>query len=173
MDIFSRRTTFNGGFNMISTQILFAGFKTGLSFSNVGVGYNQQIVRIWDLDGSSGNTYLIAGHAMGQATVGKTIGPSNTGNAFYQRYSDICQANQNTLMLNASTSCSSNPGAASSQFGGTLKMTLTGVVINGITLSADANDPVIRQSLGMTFISMDWDEQTGAQRSAQQNLAAA
>jgi hypothetical protein len=172
MDIFQRKTTFGGGFNMISTQVLFAGFKSGLSFSNVGVGYNQQLVRLWDLDGASGSTYLIAGHAMGQASVGKTIGPKSTGNAFYQRYCDVCQASGNTLMLSASTSCAANTAGAS-QFGGKLRMTLTGVVANGITLSADAMDPVIRQSMALTFISLDWDEQTGAQQAAQQALNAA
>jgi hypothetical protein len=171
MDIFQRRTSFGGGFSMLTAKIIFAGFKTGLAFSNIGVGYNQQIVRLWDLDGASGNTYLIAGHAMGQASIGKTIGPRPTTNAFYQRYGDVCQASQNTLSLSASTACTAGTQGAT-QFGGSLSIGLSGVVANGITLSADAQDPVIRQSMALTFIALDWDEQTSASQAAQSTIAA-
>ena len=59
MDMFQRRTTFGGGFNAVSAKVLFAGFKTGLAFETVNVAYNQQIVRLWDLDGDAGNEILM------------------------------------------------------------------------------------------------------------------
>ena len=160
MDMFQRRTTFGGGFNAASAKVLFAGFKSGLAFETVGVSYQQQLVRLWDLDGDAGNTYLVAGHPAGSVNVSKAIGPRNISTAFYERYADVCRAAENNLMLQAKTGCISNSGSGTTT-NGQLRISMSGVVITGVSVQVSSNDPIMRQSLAMSFISLEWDEQGG------------
>lgn len=157
MDMFQRRTTFGGGFNAISAKVMFAGYRSGLAFETLGVSYQQQLVRLWDLDGDAGNVYLVAGHPAGNVNVSKAIGPRNISTAFYERYADVCRAAENNLMLQAATSCISKAGGR--QYAGQIRLSMSGVVITGVTVQVTANDPIMRQSLAMSFISLDWDEQ--------------
>jgi len=172
MEIFHRRTTFGGGFNAITAKVLFSGFRTGLAFESVNVSYNQQLVRIFDLDGNAGNTYLVAGHAMGRANISRTIGPRALSDAFYTRYGDVCRAAENVLAIAADVGCDSN-SAANRQFSGSVDLRLNGVVIDGITIGLNAQDPIIRQSMSLTFISLEHQERTGAQAQANENITQA
>src|SRR5689334_11200621 len=127
MDIFARRTTFGGGFNAVSAKVLFAGFRSGLAFETVGVQYQQQLIRLWDLDGDASNTYLVAGHPSGNASISKAIGPRALGVAFYQRYADVCQAAENNLMISAAVGCISS--TTQNRRTGAVQISMTGVVI--------------------------------------------
>ena len=172
MDMYQRRTTFGGGFSSTQTRVLFAGFKTGLAFDSLNVSYNQQVVRLWDLDGDAGNTYLVTGHAMGQANVNKTIGPRAANNAFYERYSDPCRASENTLLMETTTGCDSKVGSGG-LYGGRLRLTMTGVLAQGVNVGVSSMDPVIRQGMGLMFISLDWDEASGSQQAARDSVTQA
>lgn len=158
MDMFQRRTTFGGGFNAVSAKVLFAGYRSGLAFETMGVSYQQQLVRLWDLDGDAGNVYLVAGHPAGNVNVSKAIGPRNISTAFYERYADVCRASENNLMLQARTGCISRSGSGR-DFGGQIRLSMAGVTITGVSVQVSANDPIMRQSLAMSFISLNWDEQ--------------
>jgi len=162
MDMFQRRTTFGGGFNATSAKVMFAGFRSGLAFETLSIGYQQQVVKLWDLDGDAGNVYLVAGHPAGNANISKAIGPRNVSTAFYERYADVCRAAENNLMLQARTSCISNAGAGR-DYGGQIRISMTGVTISGVSVQVSANDPIMRQSLALSFISLDWDEQESSQ----------
>lgn len=161
MDMFQRRTTFGGGFNAVGAKVLFAGFKSGLAFETINIAYSQQIVKLWDLDGEAGNVYLVAGHPSGQASISKAIGPRAVSTAFYERYADVCRAAENNLMLQANVGCISRAGAGR-QYGGQIRMSMTGVLINGVNVAVSANDPVMRQSMALSFISLDWAESANA-----------
>ena len=161
MDMFQRRTTFGGGFNATSAKVLFAGYRSGLAFETIGVSYQQQLVRLWDLDGDAGNVYLVAGHPSGSANISKAIGPRNISTAFYERYADVCRAAENNLMLQARTGCISRSGSGR-EYGGQIRLSLSGVTITGVSVQVSANDPIMRQSLALAFISLDWDEQSNA-----------
>ena len=164
MDMFKRRTTFGGGFNATSAKVLFAGFQSGLAFETMSVQYAQQVVRLWDLDGSGGNTYLVAGHAQGNASVSKAIGPRALATAFYQRYGDVCRASENQLFFHAETGCVSDSGGGGVTNAGAINLSMSGVVIEGVNLQVSANDPIMRQSFAMQFIALDWDERGGPAR---------
>ncbi|MFA5525229.1 MAG: hypothetical protein WC992_00190 [Acholeplasmataceae bacterium] len=162
MDVFERKTTFAGGFNATSTKVVFAGFRSGLSFDTVGFNYNQQVVRLWDLDGDGGSTYLVAGPASGSLQIAKTIGPRSLSLEFYQRYSSVCRASENILALQASVGCITKTGESGTR-SGSLNIALNGVVFAGINLNVASSDPIIRQGLAGTFISLEWDEQGASQ----------
>lgn len=162
MDMFQRRTTFGGGFNAVSAKVIFAGFRSGLAFETLGVSYQQQLVRLWDLDGEAGNVYLVAGHPAGSVNVSKAIGPRNISTAFYERYADVCRAAENNLALQARTGCISRSGAGR-EYGGQIRLNMAGVVITGVSVQVSANDPIMRQSLAMSFISLDWNEEANTE----------
>jgi len=170
MDIFQRRTTFGGGFNATTAKVLFAGFKTGLAFESVSINYNQQVALLWDLDGDGGHVYMVAGHATGGANINKVIGPSSLSEAFYERYTDVCRVAENTMMLETNVGCVSKVGATGST-AGSLRITLNGVLMEGIGLGLTADNPIIRTAGQIRFIGMDWVEQTTAQATAAANVA--
>ena len=156
-DMFQRRTTFGGGFNAVAAKVVFSGFRSGLALENVNVNYQQQIVRLWDLDGDSGNVYLVANHPQGNASIGKAIGPRAISTAFYERYGDVCRASENNLMVQAKTGCISNTAGVGSQ-SGHIRLAMSGVVIAGVGVQITANNPVMRQNMNLTFVALDWDE---------------
>ncbi len=162
MDIFQRRTTFGGGFNALTAKVIFSGFKAGMAFESVNFQYQQQLVRLWDLDGDAGNTYLVAGHPQGAANVGKAIGPRSISTAFYERYGDVCRATENNLSISANVGCVTKAGGLA-VFGGVLTINLTAVVISSVSVQITANEPVMRQAMAMSFVSLDWDESGGNQ----------
>ena len=157
MDMFQRRTTFGGGFNASSTKVQFAGFKAGLGFNTMNLSYQQQIARIHDLDGDGGNVYLVAGHPSGTANVNKIIGPRSLSSAFYSRYGDVCRASENNLTLHTETNCLSSSGGTSTS-SGKLRLVLEGVLLQGVSLAFNSENPVSNQSMGMSFIALDWTE---------------
>lgn len=157
MDMFQRRTTFGGGFNSTTAKVIFAGFKSGLAFETISTQYQQQLVKLWDLDGEAGNVYLVAGHPSGNANISKAIGPRAISTAFYQRYADVCRAAENQLMLQATTGCISRAGGGGSK-SGSIRLAMSGTLINAVSVQVSANDPIMRQAMALTFISLDWEE---------------
>ncbi|MFA7161748.1 MAG: hypothetical protein WC083_04170 [Candidatus Methanomethylophilaceae archaeon] len=156
--VFQKRAVFGGGFDGTRTKLVFAGFRSGLTFENIQVSYNQQIVRIWELDGGDGTTYMITGHAAGQGAISKVVGPSTLSNAFYQRYSDACRVAENNLMMEASVGCSADVMGQTRTFNNSVDLNVGGVLMGGMSLGAGGESPIIRQSMNMQFVTLDWNE---------------
>lgn len=169
MNLFQRRTTFGGGFNAATAKVLFAGFKAGLAFESVSVNYQQQVALLWDLDGEGGHVYMVAGHATGGASINKVIGPSSLSQAFYERYCDVCRVAENTMLLEANIGCISKVGGTGT-VSGALRITLNGVLIEGVNVGLTAENPIIRSAAQIRFIGLDWSEQTTAQAAAANSI---
>ena len=61
-DIFQQRTTFGGGFNAHSAKVTLGALAggrqaAGFSVEALGFNYQQQVVRIWDLEAEASDAY--------------------------------------------------------------------------------------------------------------------
>src|SRR6478609_7370678 len=112
-DIFNRASNKLGkAFAADGAAVAFSGedglLGAGMIVQNVNIGYQQQVTRIYEI--GSDLTYYIAGRVQGNLTVGRIVGPGVIMGAFYAKFGNVCNAQDNVMNLMVATGCNPSRG---------------------------------------------------------------
>ena len=144
-DIFGRDLEYGGGFQPEGTTVSMSGITGGAIVRNISIGYQQAISRIWDL--GSGKCFFVAGHTNGTWSIGKLAGPGASISAL-AGYT-VCAPG--TLSFNGANGLC-GPVAAGAA-GANYK--LYNVITVQVSLSVNADDMIINEGVGGTFLSLN------------------
>jgi hypothetical protein len=169
-DVFARRElNFNGAFTA-DTGLISGGTLTGVLMQSIGLNYQQQISRIYDLGtaGAQANVYYIGGRSSGNMNVAHVVGPALALQAYYTSFSDVCQAGSNNIAVNLSRSACGAPAAQGTTLNGgvataTVSYKAKYCVLVGIGMNVGAQDLVIQESSNLTFANLEFTESGGPQ----------
>jgi hypothetical protein len=156
-DIFSRATdAYGGSFSADGATVAFteglgvqavAGTAVGLLVQNMTVGYQQSVLRIYEI--GSNFHFLVAGRTQGQAGLARVLGPRKVSVAFYAKFGDVCNAATNIIDLAFKANCRFNqPGSS------TMRLQARYCVINSIGVSMNSQDSLISENLSLMFCSL-------------------
>jgi hypothetical protein len=159
-DVFNNQSMYGGSFRANRSTLTFTtgeGELGGLGLLVQGVQgrYSQSVMRVFEI-GPENRVYFIVGRAAGQIGLDRIQGPFAVSNTFVKRFGDACLIDQNKIRLttidgacdNATTSAASNTAAGNIGYG------FEHCVLTNIGVAISAGDMVIRENLGMEFISM-------------------
>lgn len=158
LDVFSRKTdVYGGGFAADQCAISFPkigddGGEIGLLIQRLGVAYQQQITRLYEVGHEA--IYYVGGRTSGEISVDRVVGPKAISAAFYQTYGDLCNARTNTLDLNIMTSCVGSSGNYTE--GVTYTCAMCVITSLGVTISAQ--DMLINESLRIMTSNVQYTE---------------
>lgn len=126
----------------------------GLLVQQLQLSYQRQVTRFWALGTRA--QYYIEGRTEGQGQMSRIVGPQGLIDEMATVLADFCSVATRTVSL-SSTGDDCNKiitnGTATATRGG-LALTLGGIIANGITFGADANQFIINSSINLMFASM-------------------
>lgn len=157
-DIFGTDASVGGTFrgNKFSMTVANAGDLAfeGALVQQLQLSYQRQVTRFWALGTRA--QYYIEGRTEGQGQMSRIVGPQGLIDELATKLADFCTVATRTVSLSSTNdSCNKivNNGVAGNALGG-LSLTLQGVIANGITFGADANQFVINSSISLMFAAM-------------------
>ncbi len=143
-----------------------AGVDIGVLLQNLQLQYSQQVTRIYELgvSGKKTSTYYVAGRSQGQVQAAHIIGPGVALTAFYNKFSDVCQAGTNTLTIGLGPNVCGTPtgsllGSTLASFGaagGNVSYTMKYCVLVGIGMSVSVQDYVVNENSTIMFTGLDF-----------------
>lgn len=146
-DIFNRDSSVYGGsFAADKATMTFSGVAQGAVgqlIQNVQVSYQQQITKLYEV--GSPQVYFVGGRTTGQGNLGRVIGPASVQEAFYTKYGDICQIQNNMLNFNFAGSCATGTANTGANY------TCGLVCINTVGFNAAAQDMLVNEQVGFMF----------------------
>jgi hypothetical protein len=145
---------FNGAYVVDASLLSFAGLDlpagAGLISQTIQVSYQQNISRVFEL--GTVYQYYIQGRAQGTANLARVLGPRPLIFAFYKTYGNACNAAVNTITLSMQAGCYS---AADLQAQANLRfLWLTGVVIQNLTFSTQAEQMQLNEQSSLMFVAL-------------------
>ena len=145
-DVFRTTQTHAGSFGVENSKVSFGGDVAGHIAQAIQFNYQQPINMIYEL--GSRNVYFVAGHAAGQASLNRVIGPAFAADSLISKYNDIC--NPQDIIISATPSfCGRQTTSVR-----TLQYELQDVVLTSIGGSLSAADLMINESMQFMFINM-------------------
>ena len=163
-DVFANTTlTWGGAFTADQGLVSADSGIDGILLQNIGLNYAQNISRIYEIGnfGSTPHVYYVGGRSQGTMQLGHVVGPGVSIAAFYTKYSDVCQANTNSIVLDLTQStCGLGPPPLIAAPGVTgvsntgLVYTAKFVVLTQIGMTVNANDLVINENSQSMFSNL-------------------
>ncbi len=143
-DVFNRASSIYGGsFASDKATMTFAGGSSvGQLIQNVQVGYQQNVTKLYEV--GSARVYFVGGRTNGQGSIGRVIGPAAVQVAFYQKYGDICNIQNNNLNFNFSGDCGAGANGGAHYNCGL-------VLVNSVGFTAAAQDMLVNEQVGFMF----------------------
>jgi hypothetical protein len=131
--------------------------------TNIQINFSQQVSRMYDLNkknfvGGGGGAgaapgkaamYYIGGRAEGRATFGRLIGPGKTGCDFYSTFGNICNINNNNLVLTFEGSGNMDCTGAKAKY------TLSSPILISVGITQNAQDTMINENAQFMFADME------------------
>jgi hypothetical protein len=155
-DVF-KRTELNFGGAFAADKGLITPNKglTGVMMQNLSLNYSQAVTRIYEI-GMAGKTpsmYYIGGRSQGQMQAAHVIGPRIAMKAYYDAFSDVCEAATNDINIKLTkVDCGSSGGSRSIGY----KAKFCVLVSIGVTVSAQ--DMVINENSQLMFSNLEYEE---------------
>lgn len=152
-DIFNRNVSkLEGVFTSDAAVLEFTGGGAGDRFSQlvqqVQFSYAQTITRLYEVGGPA--IYYVGGRTQGQMNVNRIIGPKGTVCGFYNKFGDVCGANENVIGLDLTA----KDCVAGGESGGG-KYTMKNCVITQVGIAVAAQDMIINENTTMMFSSLE------------------
>jgi hypothetical protein len=146
-DVFNREVNLGTPLAAESTRLLIAGLTDeDMLAQNVRLEYSQNISRLWEV--GSSKQFFIAGRTEGKITVGRIVGGKGISGAFIKQYGDVCNIASNHITLKLDAGCGSTSDKGS--------ITASGVVINSVSYSVQAQDMIINEEIAMMFARLNY-----------------
>jgi hypothetical protein len=155
-DVFKRtELQWGGAFAADRGIITPAAGLTGVLMQNLQLQYSQNITKIYELGnvGQKISVYMIGGRSQGQMTIAHIVGPKLVLKAFYDKFSDVCEAENNHIEIKL-TRAQCGPGGGSK----TVKYKCKWCVLVQIGVSVSAQDLVINENSTLQFSNMEFNE---------------
>lgn len=126
----------------------------GALVQQLQLSYQRQVTRFWALGTRA--QYYIEGRTEGQGQISRIVGPQGLIDNLASVLSNFCTvANRTATLSSTGDKCNrliTNGQAVDAQSG--LSLTLGGIIANGITFGADANQFVVNSSISVMFASL-------------------
>jgi len=151
-DVFTRTEVgFGGAMHAQNGIIVPANGLTGVLMQNIGINYQQQVTRLYELGtrGKMTNVYYVGGRANGSMSAAHVVGPGVSMKAFYDNFGDVCKANTNTIVLDLAPNICDGQAQA--------KYTMKFCVLVAIGVSVAAQDFVVNENSQLMFSGMEFD----------------
>jgi hypothetical protein len=159
-DVFNNLTSYGGAFRANRATLTFTtgeGEQGGLGLLVQGIQgrYSQSVTRVFEI-GPENRVYFVVGRAAGQVGLDRIVGPFAVSNLFLTRFGDACLIDQNKIRLTTIDGACDNgtTSAASNGVTGNIGYGFEHCVLTNIGVAMSSGDMVIRENLGMEFISM-------------------
>lgn len=157
-DVFAR-TQLSWGGAFTADQGVISGGLSGVLMQQLGLNYAQNISQIHELGdyapGKVGATrvYYVGGRAQGQLQVAHVLGPGLAIREYYEKFSDICAAEANSIRINLTGGTCSGPG----QVGATTFAYLAKrCVLVNLGINVNANDLVLNSNSALMFSNLEF-----------------
>lgn len=128
---------------------------SGVLVQGINFTFQQNISRIYDLEGpdSQGklNSYYVIGRAQGNAQLSRVIGPEATIKQMYAKFGNACEACKNQMTFSLSGNASDCCGQQD------IKYILISVVLTQVGISLNANDMLVNENSQLTFNDMEYE----------------
>lgn len=171
-ELFSRTAVnFGGAFTAQNGLIVPNNGLTGVLMQNLQIQYAQMVNRLYELgqQGQKTNVYYVSGRSSGNLSAAHVIGPNVGMLTFYRNFSDVCQAQGNSLQIilepntcafngssTLSTTASGTAVAAAAGAADTVKQyTAKFCVLQSIGLGVAAQDFIINSQAQLMFSGLD------------------
>ena len=151
-NIFNRGgSKFGGAVSADACQFTFTGGHAGLLTQNMQIRATRDVSRLWEI--GSNYTYYVGGRAAGTFGLARIVGPVPLSKAFFDRFTDVCRAEDNVINISGVVGCSPTDGLR-----GAYDAALANVVIVDFGINISMNDMVLNQNISGMFNSLKWDE---------------
>lgn len=153
-DVLGRQSAaFGGAYDSDRARLTVTGTGLGgLFVESVQANYQQQVNRVYDMTDRS--IFYIKGQAQGQGNIGSLIGPKAGADAAIAALADICKPVSLSFDL-AGAGCGTAGGVG-------MGRTLKEATLMSVGMQGQAQDMLIRESLGFIFGSMTMKGASGA-----------
>jgi hypothetical protein len=131
---------------------------SGVLLQNIGLNYSQQVTRIYELGiiGQKTKVYYIGGRAQGMLSANRVVGPGSAMKQYYETFSDICQAGQNTIALDFNQNICGIGGSLNG-IKPRAKYTSKFCTLMTIGVTQGAQDFVINESSQLMFSGLEFE----------------
>lgn len=154
-ELFTRtEVDFGGAMHAQNGIITPANGLTGVLMQNVQLSYQQNVSRIYELGnrGQKSRVYYVGGRAQGNMSAAHVIGPGVSIKAFYDNFGDVCNAQNNTCVIDLSPNvCGTDAAAAQAKY------TAKFCVLVSIGMSVSAQDFVVNENSQLMFSGLEFD----------------
>jgi hypothetical protein len=155
-EIFTRtEVDFGGAMHAQFGIIVASGGLTGVLMQNIQLSYQQAITRLYELGnrGEKTKVYYVGGRAQGSMSIAHVIGPGVSIKAFYDNFGDVCQAKDNTVMIDLTPNvCATNLGGARAKY------LAKYCVLVSVGMSVAAQDFVVNENSQLMFTGLEFDD---------------
>ena len=115
----------------------------GAVVQQMQINFERTMNLIYEI--GSNDVYYVGDRRRGQIQGTRVVASATSFKAMVEKYNDMCNARSNTMTLEAG-SCD-GPGAT---------YVCKGVILTSIGASVTANDVVVTENMGFTFVEMDY-----------------
>lgn len=157
-DILGRAlANYGGSFSVDDASLTFPNLAGAAAFvpsivMNLGLQYQQAISRFYGLNRNQ--VFLVAGRTQGNANLQQILAPGGSLKQFYETYGNVCKAKENVIQFSLRTGCGTN---GESRVQTILKAGMC--VLQQTSFNSDSETATISNALGMSFESLEYDEQ--------------
>lgn len=132
-ELFTRTEVEFGGAMHAQVGIINNDFLTGILMQNLGLQYQQNVTRVYELGrfGQKIRVFFIGGRAQGTLSAAHIVGPGFAMKAFYDNFGDVCSIGTNHLNLQLGPNVCNAVGSAANA-------TALGLVTGGVVGAAGA-----------------------------------
>ena len=127
---------------------------TGVLMQGLQLQYQQNVTRLYEIGnaGEKTNVYYVGGRAAGTFSVSHVIGPGVAMKAYYDSFSDVCNAGQNAIKFSLKPNvCGTNVNTEKAEYRAKY------CVLVNVGLSVQASDFVVNQNSSMMFSGLEYN----------------
>jgi hypothetical protein len=130
----------------------------GALMQNLSLQYQQSVNRVYEIGMAQQTTkvYYIAGRASGNISTGHIVGPSIVMTDFYEKFSDVCNLNTNTLSLSLGPNMCDANGEELLNGKNVLNYGAKFCLLTAIGMGVTANDFLINTSSQIMFSGLEF-----------------
>ena len=155
-DVFKRtELKFGGAFAADKGLITPNKGLTGVMMQSLNLNYSQNVTRIYEIGSTAAapSVYYIGGRSQGTMQAAHVIGPKVAMKAYYDNFSDVCEAETNDIELKL-TKADCRPGGGAR----TITYKAKYCVLIQIGMSVQAQDLVINENSQLMFSNLEYTE---------------
>ena len=145
---------FGGAMTADKGMFTSTGGLTGVLMQGLNIQYQQNVTRLYEIgvENEVTNVYYVGGRSAGTLGVSHVIGPGVAMKAYYENFSDVCNADTNAIRFSMKPNvCGNKAQIEKAEYKAKF------CVLVQVGLSVQAQDFVINQSSNMMFSGLEYN----------------